>query len=253
MTDSNLAVASTAPLQTPRVSRTSRIVSLLVYATVASTLALSASVVLPAANAYAQTKKVKDNRLRSRTQIENERRLAEMGMKIWELEEMRRQAEGLVTLVERVRSVRDIRDAVDVYVSAGDILGYGTTEVERLYDDVMIGATVPHDFEAYFEMSAGVMLDTYENLLLAIREQMSTVETSEDTINRLRRQIETEVNNQMKALQMQSAVELFKTEELMLLRQALAIQANAQAVMGAYASNQEAIEVGILRRALEGE
>jgi hypothetical protein len=39
----------------------------------------------------------------------------------------------------------------------------------------------------------------------------------------------------------------------MLLRQALAIQANAQSLMGAYDTSQEAIEVAIIRKALEGE
>jgi hypothetical protein len=230
-----------------------RATSLLAGALMAMTLVLTVSALLPVPEACAQARKVKDRRLRDRTAREIERRNAEIVLKIWELEEMLRQAEGLVTLAERVLSVRDIRDAVDVYVGGGDILGYGTADLERLYNDIMIASALPADFEAYFESSAAVMLDTYQNLLLAVREQMSTIETSESTIERLRRQVEDEATNQMKALQMQSAVELFKAEELMLLRQALAIQANAQAVMGAYASNQEAIEVGILRRALEGE
>lgn len=198
-------------------------------------------------------KKVKDSRLRSRTSTENNRRLTEIGMKMWELDELLRQAEGLVTLVERALSVTDIKDAVDVFVAGGDVLGYASDDIEMLYDEVFVAYDLPADFDDYFEGSTDVLLDTYSNLLLAINEQMETVPWSESTIEGLKLQIEGQADTQMKALQMQSAVELFKAEELMLLRQALAIQTNAQALVGAYESNKQAIEVGVTSRFIRGE
>jgi hypothetical protein len=117
----------------------------------------------------------------------------------------------------------------------------------------MIASTLPDDLEDHFQASAEVLIDTYQNLLLAVREQMRAIDASETTIRELRDQVVREADNEMKAIQMQSAIELFKAEELMLLRQALAIQANAQSLMGAYDTSQEAIEVAIIRKALEGE
>lgn len=209
---------------------------------------------LPLTSHEAQAQhKVRDNRLRDRTQTENSRRLTEIGLKLWELEELLRQAEGLVALAERAVKVTDIKDAVDVYVSAGGHLGYATDDVEALYDEIFVAYDLPIDFEAYFEGSSDILLDTYAGLLLAINEQMEAVPWSEQAIEDLRDQIEAEVDNQMKALQMQATVELFKAEELMLLRQALAIQTNAQALIGAYETNKEAIKVGVTRRFIQGE
>jgi len=207
---------------------------------------------MTAADACAQTK-VRDTRLRDRTSEENRRRIYETSMKIWELDELVRQAEALVALAERTLSIRDIRDAVDIYVRAGDVLAYGTSDLEALFDEIMIASTLPADLEDHFESSATVLIDTYQNLLLAVREQMSTIGASETTIRQLRDQVVREADNELKALQMQSAIELFKAEEVMLLRQALAIQANAQSLMGAYDTSQEALEIAITRKALEGE
>lgn len=224
-----------------------------VAAALAFAVFTGAGVTLTATEAAAQVYKVKDKQLRDRTKRENERRIAELGLKLWELDEMLRQAEGLVALAERAMTITDIKDAVDVFVGGGDILGYATDDVELLYNDVFVAYDLPTNFEDYYAGSADVLLDTYKDLLLATREQMDTVPWSELAIEDLKAQVESEADNQMKALQMQSAVELFKAEELMLLRQALAIQTNAQALLGAYETNKEAIEVGVVRRFLQGE
>jgi hypothetical protein len=206
-----------------------------------------------AVNEACAQRKVRDNRLRERTGRENEQRFQEIALKLWELEELVRQAEALVSLTERTLSVRDIRDAVDVYTRAADVLAFGTSDLEALFNEIMIASTLPEDLEDHFQVSAEVLIDTYQNLLLAVREQMRAIDASETTIRELRDQVVREADNEMKAIQMQSAIELFKAEELMLLRQALAIQANAQSLMGAYDTSQEAIEVAIIRKALEGE
>ena len=226
------------------------VVQAVVRAMVTLTLVLSVlAIAVP--DAHAQ-RRVKDGTLRSRTADENKHRITEMSLKLWELEELVRQAEGLAAVAERAISVRDVREAVDVYIRAGNILGYGTSDVELLYDEIMVAASLPGNFQDYLVESATVLLTTYQNLLLAIQEQMQSLDSSQEAIGKLRTQLVQEVDTEMKALQLQSAVELLKAEELMLLRQALAIQANAQSIMGAYNTNQSALRVGITQRALSG-
>jgi len=196
-------------------------------------------------------RKVRDNGLRNRTSDEIERRVAEISLKLYELNELVYQAEALANLSQRALSVRDIAGATDVVLQTGDLLGYSAPGLARRFGAVL-AAELPEDAVAEAEATADVLLDTYEGLLVALQTQMRTLETSVQAIEDLRSQVVEDANTHVKALQLQVAAELMKAEEVLLLRQTLSVQANAQALMGAYAAQQEAHNVGLTHALLTG-
>lgn len=199
--------------------------------------------------AQAQTR-VRDRRLRRRTRDENRKRVQEIIWKLQEIDEMLRQAERLAYLADRAINVRSVTEAIDLLVQYGDALGYSRADLAAVFDATFSGEGVPADVQVYLETQGERLLESYSALLAAVGAQMEQFEDAYRTLQDFKYQAIAEADNQQKALQLQAAVEIYKAEEMMLLRQALALQTNAQALIGAYRTDRDAVRRAILLKSL---
>jgi len=193
---------------------------------------------------------VKDKRLRQRTKTENKKRAEEIVYKILELERLVDEARSLVRTAGRLYEVDDVRGLVDAIIGAADELGYSNADFELLYDEIFAGADAPLDVPTYVTSGHDRLLRSYRSLMEGVQGQMATIEDASLTARRLKWEIENEATNQTKALQLQGAIDVFRAQEMMLVRQALHLQANVQGLMGAYEANRQALQQATITRSI---
>lgn len=230
---------------TGRFRRTAFFVFALAALTAATALAPPA---LPEAHAQ---RKVRDNRLRDRTSTENSRRAEEIVWKLEQVSEMVRRAERITHLADRLVAVRSVTEAVDWVVQEEGALGYSHADLGPLFDATFSGYDLPPDLSAHAEAQADRLLRTYTQLLAAVGAQMDQFPDAYATLQRFKVQAQVEADNELKASQLLAAVEVYRAEEMMLLRQALALQTNVHALIGAYRADQEAVQRSVIQRALQ--
>jgi len=193
---------------------------------------------------------VKDKRLRERTKQENEKREKELYYKLLELNRLIEEARSLARTAGRLYEVEDVRGLVDAIIGAADELGYSNADFALLYDEIFAGPEAPLDVPTYVTAGHDRLLRSYRSLMEGVQGQMATIEDAALTARRLKWEIENEATNQTKALQLQGAIDVFRAQEMMLVRQALHLQTNAQGLMGAYEANRQALQQATITRSI---
>ena len=193
---------------------------------------------------------VKDRRLRQRTQQENSKRAEEITYKIAELVRLIEEARSLVHTAGRLYQIEDVSGLVDAIIGAADELGYSNADFELLYDEIFAGPDAPIDVPTYVTIGHDRLLRSYRSLMEGVQGQMATIEDAALTARQLKWEIENEATNQTKALQLQGAIDVFRAQEMMLVRQALHLQTNVQGLMGAYEANRQALRQATLTRSI---
>ena len=230
----------------PRVL-TTRILRLALLLMVGSLLFPALPIGLHVANAQIP---VRDGRLRQRTNQENNKRAEEIIYKILELERLVDEARSLVHTAGRFHEVEDVRGLVDAIIGAADELGYSNADFELLYDEIFAGPDAPLDVPTYVTAGHDRLLQSYRSLMEGVQGQMATIEDASLTARQLKWEIENEATNQTKALQLQGAIDVFRAQEMMLVRQALHLQTNVQGLMGAYEANRQALQQATITRSI---
>ncbi len=134
------------------------------------------------------------------------------------------------TIQARVRELEQV-------MRAGEALGYS---MDRLLDE--FGVTFP-GFRAYADWSAerrrqyDRSLQTLANSLMGLQQQGQQLRVSQAELDRIKAQ---RAAGQTSAVELGNTIGAFAAEELVLLRQLVAVQANAQAVEAAQRINDEA-------------
>ena len=193
---------------------------------------------------------VRDSRLRQRTRSENRKRAEEITYKLAELVRLIDEARSLVHTAGRLHEIEDVRGLVDAIIGAADELGYSNADFELLYDEIFAGPDAPLDVPSYVTAGHDRLLRSYRSLMEGVQGQMATIEDASLTARRLKWEIENEATNQTKALQLQGAIDVFRAQEMMLVRQALHLQTNVQGLMGAYEANRQALQQATLTRSI---
>ena len=193
---------------------------------------------------------VKDKRLRERTKNENKKREKELYYKLLELTRLIEEARSLAQTAGRLYEVEDIRGLVDGIIGAADALGYSNADFELLYDEIFAGPDAPLDVPTYVTAGHDRLLRSYRSLMEGVQGQMATIEDASLTARQLKWEIENEATNQTKALQLQGAIDVFRAQEMMLVRQALHLQTNVQGLMGAYEANRQALQQATITRSI---
>jgi len=193
---------------------------------------------------------VRDSRLRQRTRNENNKRAEEIIYKILELERLVDEARSLVHTAGRLHEVEDVRGLVDAIIGAADELGYSNADFALLYDEIFAGPDAPLDVPAYVTAGHDRLLRSYRSLMEGVQGQMATIEDASLTARQLKWEIENEATNQTKALQLQGSIDVFRAQEMMLVRQALHLQTNVQGLMGAYEANRQALQQTTITRSI---
>lgn len=193
---------------------------------------------------------VKDRRLRQRTKTENKKRAEEITYKLAELVRLIDEARSLVHTAGRLHEIEDVRGLVDAIIGAADELGYSNADFELLYDEIFAGPDAPLDVPTYVTAGHDRLLRSYRSLMEGVQGQMATIEDASLTARRLKWEIENEATNQTKALQLQGAIDVFRAQEMMLVRQALHLQTNVQGLMGAYEANRQALQQATITRSI---
>jgi hypothetical protein len=193
---------------------------------------------------------VKDKRLRKRTKQENKKREKELYYKLLELTRLVEEARSLVHTAGRLYEIEDVRGLVDAIIGAADELGYSNGDFELLYDEIFAGPDAPLDVPTYVTAGHDRLLRSYRSLMEGVQGQMATIEDASLTARQLKWEIENEATNQTKALQLQGAIDVFRAQEMMLVRQALHLQTNVQGLMGAYEANRQALQQATITRSI---
>ena len=193
---------------------------------------------------------VKDKRLRKRTKQENKKREKELYYKSLELTRLVEEARSLVHTAGRLHEVEDVRGLVDAIIGAADELGYSNADFALLYDEIFAGPDAPLDVPTYVTTGHDRLLRSYRSLMEGVQGQMATIEDASLTARQLKWEIENEATNQTKALQLQGAIDVFRAQEMMLVRQALHLQTNVQGLMGAYEANRQALQQATITRSI---
>ncbi len=193
---------------------------------------------------------VKDKRLRKRTKTENKKRAEEITYKLAELVRLIDEARSLVHTAGRLHEIEDVRGLVDAIIGAADELGYSNADFELLYDEIFAGPDAPLDVPTYVTAGHDRLLRSYRSLMEGVQGQMATIEDASLTARQLKWEIENEATNQTKALQLQGAIDVFRAQEMMLVRQALHLQTNVQGLMGAYEANRQALQQATITRSI---
>jgi hypothetical protein len=193
---------------------------------------------------------VKDKRLRERTKNENKKREKELYYKLLELTRLIEEARSLAQTAGRLYEVEDIRGLVDGIIGAADALGYSNADFDLLYDEIFAGPDAPLDVPTYVTAGHDRLLRSYRSLMQGVQGQMATIEDAALTARQLKWEIENEATNQTKALQLQGAIDVFRAQEMMLVRQALHLQTNVQGLMGAYEANRQALQQATITRSI---
>jgi hypothetical protein len=193
---------------------------------------------------------VKDKRLRERTKNENRKRAEEVTYKLAELVRLIEEARSLAQTAGRLYEVEDIRGLVDGIIGAADALGYSNADFDLLYDEIFAGPDAPLDVPTYVTAGHDRLLRSYRSLMQGVQGQMATIEDAALTARQLKWEIENEATNQTKALQLQGAIDVFRAQEMMLVRQALHLQTNVQGLMGAYEANRQALQQATITRSI---
>ncbi|MCS3751360.1 hypothetical protein GGQ19_002555 [Salinibacter ruber] len=193
---------------------------------------------------------VKDKRLRKRTKTENKKRAEEITYKLAELVRLIDEARSLAHTAGRLYEVDDVRGLVDAIIGVADELGYSNADFELLYDEIFAGPDAPLDVPTYVTAGHDRLLRSYRSLMEGVQGQMATIEDASLTARRLKWEIENEATNQTKALQLQGAIDVFRAQEMMLVRQALHLQTNVQGLMGAYEANRQALQQATITRSI---
>jgi hypothetical protein len=193
---------------------------------------------------------VRDGQLRQRTNQENRRRAEEISYKLAELVRLIEEARSLVHTAGRLHEVEDVRGLVDAIIGAADELGYSNADFALLYDEIFAGPDAPLDVPTYVTAAHDRLLRSYRSLMEGVQGQMATIEDAALTARRLKWEIENEATNQTKALQLQGAIDVFRAQEMMFVRQALHLQTNAQGLMGAYEANRQALQQATITRSI---
>ena len=193
---------------------------------------------------------VKDKRLRKRTKQENKKREKELYYKLLELTRLVEEARSLVHTAGRLYEVEDVRGLVDAIIGAADELGYSNADFALLYDEIFAGPDAPLDVPTYVTAGHDRLLRSYRSLMEGVQGQMATIEDASLTARQLKWEIENEATNQTKALQLQGAIDVFRAQEMMLVRQALHLQTNVQGLMGAYEANHQALQQATITRSI---
>jgi hypothetical protein len=193
---------------------------------------------------------VKDKRLRQRTKTENKKRAEEITYKLAELVRLIDEARSLVRTAGRLHEIEDVRGLVDAIIGAADELGYSNADFELLYDEIFAGPDAPLDVPTYVTAGHDRLLRSYRSLMEGVQGQMATIEDASLTARQLKWEIENEATNQTKALQLQGAIDVFRAQEMMLVRQALHLQTNVQGLMGAYEANRQALQQATITRSI---
>jgi P-type conjugative transfer protein TrbJ len=161
------------------------------------------------------------------------------------VEQVRNQAEQIRNEVEMLRRLpqppwREIRarvDELEEVMRAGEALAFS---MDGLLDE--FGVTFP-GFRNYADWSAerraqfDRSLQTLANSLMGLQQQGRQIALSQAELDRIKAM---RASGQTSATELGNTIDAFAAEELVLLRQLVAVQANAQAVAAAQRINDEA-------------
>lgn len=175
------------------------------------------------------------------------------------LEVMRKQIDQLrneALMLKRLaappwREIRLITDQVDALMREGEALAYSTDGLLGEF-----GLTFP-GFQTYTNWSEEKRaqfrrtLGTYQNVLMSLNRQHRQFEESRATLGEIKSRMRA-AEGQTASIQLGNTIGTFTAEELMLIRQILATQANAQAVHDAYEINREAQEMAARQAFYQG-
>ena len=137
------------------------------------------------------------------------------------------------------RRIGTLTRQLDQLMRQGEAVAYSTADLLGAF-----GLTFPA-FQAYADWSAEQRrqfrsaLDTYRNVLLSLRRQGQHLTESQAELERIKRSM-AGAEGQTAAIEVGNAVGAFAAEELVLIRQLLAAQANAAVVEAAYRTSREA-------------
>lgn len=140
---------------------------------------------------------------------------------------------------------------LDEVMRAGEALAYS---MDNLLGE--FGVTFP-GFQNYANWSVEKrrqfdrQLDTYANVMMSLQKQGQHVQESQEELQHIKDAIG-ESQGQTSAIELGNTIGTFTAEELMLIRQLLAAQANAQAVHNAYQVNREAQEMAARQAFYDG-
>lgn len=195
-------------------------------------------------------KKVKDKRLRSRTSTENERRLEAIAWQLEEINALLLDARRLKRLARRLVRPENVAAQTNALLQDPGVIGYGHPILDAAFSEVFPGHAQTGDPHAHARHRSEALIRTYARLLQGVQVQMRSVQDGYDALRGLRLQIGRDASNELQALQLAAAAEVQRSEEMILLRQALALQTNVQAVLGAHRASKEAEERAVVLRGM---
>ena len=163
------------------------------------------------------------------------------------VEQLLKQAEQIANEVRMLkklasppwRQIGALTRELDTIMRQGEAVAYSMADLAGTF-----GLTFPA-FEAYADWSAEqrqqfrAALDTYAGVLLALRRQGQHLAESQAELERIKGSMEG-AEGQTAAIEVGNTLEAFAAEELVLIRQLLAAQANAAVVEAAYRTSREA-------------
>lgn len=164
----------------------------------------------------------------------------------------KRQIENDIIMLKRLphppwRTIQARIDELDEVMRAGSALSYSMDNLAREF-----GITFPgfQDYANWSEerrVQLSRTLGTHVNVMLSLQRQGQQFQSSQEELRAIKDAMGA-AEGQTSTMEVGNTLSAFTAEELILIRQLLAAQANAQAVQSAYQINREAQEMAHIQR-----
>lgn len=131
------------------------------------------------------------------------------------------------------------------------LLGPTHPDLAQAFAQAFPGYTVPDEgFDTHYRRSARRLMKTYRQVLAATRRLSRQAQTNAVDLDVLREAIETEATSWQRAKDLALQIDARTAEEMLLLRQTLALETTLRALLGAAQTNRRAEARAALERAL---
>jgi P-type conjugative transfer protein TrbJ len=168
-----------------------------------------------------------------RNLVQNARQVAQAAQQI---DNQRRQILYQIQALQRLRNpnwreLSGLVNQLDQIMRQGQALAYSAAQIDRLFQQTFPGYQLPADLRigAAQRQQAERSLATLRASLNAVSRQMADAQPGLARLGQIKRQMNGIVSPQQ-ALELQNTLQGYAAEELVMLRQAISIQTNAQAV-----------------------
>lgn len=150
------------------------------------------------------------------------------------------------------RDINGLLYQLDILMQTGEALAYSTADLDRLFRETFPGYELPTDWVASDAQrtQATRALATLHASLAATRRQMQDVAPGMMRLQQIKAQMGG-IQGTQEAVELQNTLQAYAAEELVMLRQAVAVQTNAMAVAQAQQVQRQMEEQAVLDQILE--